>query len=107
MNGDVFAIKPTIGNDNVEIFWERTNVLGMVWPYEMHQYTARWPTNLPAKYQLYARGSVGKLREECLSARCPEPEFDALSGSGWARQSKWHNVLQQPAHHARVDPRGL
>ena len=59
MNGDVFAIKPTVGNDNVEIFWERTNVLGMVWPYEMHQYTARWPTNLPAKYQLYARGSSG------------------------------------------------
>jgi hypothetical protein len=63
MNGDVFAIKPTVGNDNVEIFWERTNILGMVWPYEMHQYTARWPTNLPAKYQLYARGSLGNPGE--------------------------------------------
>jgi len=63
MNGDVFAIKPTVGNDNVEVFWERTNFLGMVWPYEMHQYTARWPTNLPAKYQLFARGSLGNPGE--------------------------------------------
>jgi hypothetical protein len=63
MNGDVFAIEPTVGNDNVEIFWERTNFLGIVWPYEMHQYTARWPTNLPGKYQLYARGSSGNSGE--------------------------------------------
>ncbi len=73
MNGDVFVIKPTAGNDNVELFWERTNFLGLVWPYEMHQYTARWPTNLPAKYQIYARGSLGNPGESVSLASALNP----------------------------------
>ena len=54
--GDVFAIRATESNDDIEIYWTKEGLEGVVWPYELHFYTAAWPTN-PDKFQLYARGS--------------------------------------------------
>ncbi len=61
--GNVYAIKKTTKDDQVEIFWMRLSEgttpavqsLDIKWPYEMARYTFNWPTD-PAKYQRYVRG---------------------------------------------------
>ncbi len=61
MNGTVFAVRRTTADDQIEIFWMRFGVLSIVWPYEMHRYTADWPATEPAKYQLYVRAPAPVL----------------------------------------------
>ncbi len=55
MSGSVFAVQRTTSDVQVEVFWQRTGLAGVVWPFEMDRYRATWPTNVPAEYQLYAR----------------------------------------------------
>ena len=57
MEGYVFAIRQTDRTDQIEVFWKRNGLQNVAWPYEMHRYTATWPTNVPAKYQIYVRGT--------------------------------------------------
>jgi hypothetical protein len=49
-DGKVFAVRQSLtAGTNIEVFWFRTNLAGVVWPYEMHHYLADWPatfTNL-------------------------------------------------------------
>lgn len=58
MFGSVFAIRRTTTDVQIEVFWQRTGLAGVVWPYEMDRYQAAWPADLPAKYQLYVRAPV-------------------------------------------------
>ena len=44
-DGQVFAVRPTSANDQIELFWFRTNLASVVWPYEMDRYTADWPAD--------------------------------------------------------------
>jgi hypothetical protein len=44
-DGRAFAVRPTSASDQIEAFWFRTNLAGVVWPYEMHRYTAVWPSD--------------------------------------------------------------
>ncbi|MCL4788521.1 MAG: hypothetical protein KJ070_17300, partial [Verrucomicrobia bacterium] len=55
MLGSVFAVQRTTTDVQIEVFWQRTGLAGVIWPYEMDRYRATWPTNVPAKYQLYVR----------------------------------------------------
>ena len=61
MEGYVFAIRQTDRTDEIEVFWKRHGLQNVEWPYEMHRYTATWPTNVPSKYQLYVRGTLPAL----------------------------------------------
>jgi hypothetical protein len=58
MSGQIFAVRETTANDQIEIFWRRRGLQDVVWPYEMHRYTTRWPTNEESKYQRYVRGTA-------------------------------------------------
>jgi len=51
--GAVFAVRPTTGNNQIEVFFKRRGKAGLFWPYEMNRYTADWP----ATAQLYVRGT--------------------------------------------------
>jgi hypothetical protein len=55
MKGAVFAVRRTTAEDQIEIFFMRRGALNVIWPYEMHRYTADWPAAKPANYQLYVR----------------------------------------------------
>src|SRR5688572_18612454 len=56
-NGDVFAIRKSLQplGEDIEVYWRRRGVQGVVWPYELHRYQADWPVNVPAKFQVYVR----------------------------------------------------
>lgn len=58
-NGDVFAVRKSLQalGEDIEVYWRRRGVQGVVWPYELHRYQADWPVNVPAKFQVYARGA--------------------------------------------------
>jgi len=56
-NGSLFAIRKTSNPADMEVYWMARNLNGVVWPYELHQYTADWPAK-PANYQVYVRGGV-------------------------------------------------
>jgi hypothetical protein len=81
--GAVFAIRPTTP-DYIEIFFRRKGVKGLVWPYEMHRYTATWPVGA----QLFVRGTSSLVPgpqvtiPKALSAQLmPYQEQVPLSGS--------------------------
>jgi hypothetical protein len=44
-HGKVFAVRPEVTATNIEVFWFRTSLAGVVWPYEMHRYTSSWPAD--------------------------------------------------------------
>ncbi|MBN2451703.1 MAG: hypothetical protein JXR77_15040, partial [Lentisphaeria bacterium] len=59
--GKVYAIRPTTNDLQIEVFWQRPSTLvseetgfayQILWPYEMHRYTAAWP----AAPQWFIRG---------------------------------------------------
>ena len=54
--GNVWAIKSTGSELDLELYWRVVGVAGVVWPYELHRYNANWPTD-PSKYQRYVRGT--------------------------------------------------
>ena len=88
-DGDVFAIRKSIHplGEDVEVYWRRRGVQGVVWSYELHRYQADWPFNVPAKFQVYARGTVPVVG----------PEVDI--------PASLNNELmpfQEPAGHARM-----
>jgi hypothetical protein len=41
---------------NMEIIWMKEGFRGIQWPYKYRQYYAKWPKDVPEKYQLYVRG---------------------------------------------------
>lgn len=55
MYGTVFAVQTTTTDSQIEVFWERTGLAGIIWPYEMDRYRATWPASNTNKYQLYVR----------------------------------------------------
>ncbi|MBI2926732.1 MAG: hypothetical protein HYY24_13630 [Verrucomicrobia bacterium] len=59
-NVSLFAIRRTANPEDIEIYWMTRSVKNVVWPYELHRYTADWPTD-PAKYQIYVRGTGAVL----------------------------------------------
>ena len=55
-NGQIFAIKKTSTDADIEVYWTRRGTAGVIWPYELHRYNTRWPSS-PSDYQNYVRGS--------------------------------------------------
>lgn len=55
--GKVFAVRKTVTETDIEVYWRRYGVQGLVWPYELHRYVADWPSDR-ANYQRYVRGST-------------------------------------------------
>jgi hypothetical protein len=76
-NGDVFAIRETEADADIEVFWKRRAIRdtdfdglhddvdnsGIEWPYEMGRFTATWPENNPERYQVYVRGAIANPAE--------------------------------------------
>ena len=58
-DGDLFAIRKSLQSlgEDIEVYWRRRGVQAVVWSYELHRYQADWPLNVPAKYQVYTRGT--------------------------------------------------
>jgi len=54
----IFAVQRTTSDSEIEVFWQRTGLAGVIWPYEMDRYRATWPVNDPNKYQLYVRAPL-------------------------------------------------
>lgn len=48
-DGKPFAFRPTTGQGQINVFWTRVGLSGMVWPYEMDSYTAQWPQDFAQK----------------------------------------------------------
>lgn len=88
--GQLWAIRKTLTENDVEVFWRRKGVQGVEWPYELHRYTARWPTDA-ANYQIYIRGSKG---EPGLAVTIP------------ATISATTMPFQEPASHAKEVTQG-
>jgi hypothetical protein len=60
--GQLWAIRRNTNPVNMEVCWKRKGLGGIEWPYELRRYTANdWPTQEPAKYQLYVRGEGNAL----------------------------------------------
>jgi len=53
--GSVFAIRKTANPPDIEVYWMARSLQNVLWPYELHRYTADWPTD-SAQYQVYVRG---------------------------------------------------
>ena len=53
--GQLYAVRKTGNPEDIEIYWMTHGVRNVIWPYELHRYTADWPTD-PGKYQRYVRG---------------------------------------------------
>ena len=51
--GKVYAVRPTTLANQLELFFKRLGKRNLKWPYEMHRYTATWPSTA----QLYVRGT--------------------------------------------------
>jgi hypothetical protein len=85
----VFAIRKSLQplGEDMEVYWRRRGVQGVVWPYELHRYQADWPVNAPAKYQLYARGAPPVTG----------PDVDILPSLNSQLMA-----FQEPAGHARM-----
>ncbi len=58
--GFLFAIRRTGNPEDIEIYWTLRGLRNVVWPYELHRYTADWPA-VTSKYQIYVRGRGGVL----------------------------------------------
>jgi hypothetical protein len=56
----LYAVRKTDNPEDIEVYWMKRSVLNVVWPYELHRYTAAWPTD-DSKYQLYVRGVAAPL----------------------------------------------
>ena len=56
--GQIFAIKKTTSDSDIEIYWRVIGSMGIEWPYELSVYSADWPSD-SSKYQRYVRGSAG------------------------------------------------
>ena len=48
-DGRAYAFKPTTGPNQINLFWTRVGLAGIVWPYEMDSYTAQWPGDFESK----------------------------------------------------------
>jgi hypothetical protein len=55
--GALFAIRKTANPDDIEVYWMTRGLKNVIWPYELHHYTADWPV-AATKYQVYVRGTA-------------------------------------------------
>ena len=58
--GELYAIRGTTNPEAIEIYWMARGFRGVLWPYELHRYTAGWPS-APSHYQRYVRGTAADL----------------------------------------------
>ena len=56
--GQVFPVRRASLGSEIEVYWTKKGFRGIVWPYELHQYTADWPAD-PLRFQVYVRGEAG------------------------------------------------
>lgn len=49
LDGSLFAFKPTTGVGQINVFWTRIGLAGLVWPYEMDSYSAVWPADFASQ----------------------------------------------------------
>ncbi len=59
-SGFLYAIRRTADPTDIEIYWTTRGVMNVIWPYELHRYTADWPV-APSRYQIYVRGAGNVL----------------------------------------------
>ncbi len=53
-NGDLFAIRKTVGEPwKIEVYWRQQDLMGTSWPFEVLNYECDWPENA----EPYVRGS--------------------------------------------------
>ena len=52
-NGWLYSVRKTAAPWQIEVYWMAKSQLDVVWPFEVDNYSADWPTNA----QLYARGA--------------------------------------------------
>lgn len=55
--GLLWAIRANSDHTNMQVYWRRTGVAGIEWPYLLQHYISWWPTNI-SRYQSYVRGST-------------------------------------------------
>ena len=67
-NGALFAVHKTENARDIEIYWTRIGAEGVIWPYELHRYTADWPPE--ERRQLNVRG--GSEENRGWTVRFPE-----------------------------------
>ena len=74
-DGKAFVARPASASDGIDIFWTQVGALGVVWPYEMHRYSADWPANFDsiARRIYHTEGSDG------TATRAPKVTIPALA----------------------------
>ena len=84
-NGWVFSIRPSVDAPwMIEIYWEESDLMGTLWPYEADWYKANWPTDA----QPYVRGLGGNLGADVLVPMTLSPKLqDAQDPPGHASLS--------------------
>jgi hypothetical protein len=50
-HGELYAVRSTNDPEDIEVYWMTRSLRNIVWPYELHRYTAGWPT-VREKYQV-------------------------------------------------------
>ncbi|HEY5912361.1 MAG TPA: hypothetical protein VJA21_17305 [Verrucomicrobiae bacterium] len=77
LDGQVFAVRPTSADDQIEVFWRRWGLQNLVWPYEMHRYTAVWPANFEelARRIYITHDAVGSVTKAPF-VKMPEPPIN-------------------------------
>jgi len=113
-NGAVWAVRPTQTASQIEIFFRREGEKKLLWPYEMHRYTAEWPNIggpgfVPGqKAQVYVRGSSADvpgprvvLPEQLRAQLMPFQEWVESSASG-PRQPQAHAEMNSDRFYSEV-----
>jgi len=107
--GAVFAVRPTTEANQIEVFFRRRGKKQLIWPYEMHRYTADWPPNT----QLYVRGTSADvpgptvaIPEDLHAALMPYQEF--IPADGGPREQVNHSTLNNDRFFSDIatKPRG-
>ncbi len=84
-NGQIYAIRKNADPEAIEVYWMTRGLKNVVWPYELHRYTADWPT-VRDRYQIYVRGPAQDLG--------PDVQIPAS-------KSATLMPFQEPANHAQ------
>lgn len=84
---ELYAVRKTDNSEDIEVYWTKRGLLNVVWPYELHRYTAGWPT-ARSNYQVYVRGETALLG--------PNVEIPA------AKNAVLENFQEPPNHAGQV-----
>ena len=94
-NGDLFAIRKTVGEPwKIEVYWRQQDLMGTSWPFEVLNYECDWPANAES----YVRGSETNA-DGTVNAGLTIPISDAYTATLMG--------FQEPDGHALLDSQNV